>query len=202
MRRFLTCLLLILTSFALAGEIKETVAPKERLTKHVFLLVDVSGSITTKGKIPDALKAIRMITKQDTDDMEIALMVFDSNQARWPGIPDEHTRAGWAKLPSEEAVKQAQGFVELNTTAGGTWFQGPLQTALQEKREDLSIVLISDGDNNQEGDDSILGTVSKAQELREKEYGRAVIYVIDLTGDEDWMRQLASQNGGGHYVQK
>ena len=192
--------LILLTSIALAqSKMEVVVEPEARVTKRVMFIIDVSGSMTNDNRIPVAIRKMQEITNQPIDDYEFAVIVFSDNIERWEGLPDEDTPKGWAKLPSVEAISNAQKFVSCGRDHDGTDFAPPLIAALSEPRKDLTLVLITDGifDHAYHEAPFILNTISSLQQWREKSgLGRAVIYAIELE-HKDWLKQLVKLGDGG-----
>lgn len=195
--------LLIVTGIALAGDLKEVVTPKEKITKRVILLVDTSGSMHTGDRIASAVNQVKIISKQATDDMELAVIAFNEESYRWEGIPEEGITPGWAALPSKAAIEGAQQFIAgISDSSTGTYFEGALRKALSEGRKELSIVLITDGDfAGRDTTESLFGMVNKIQGDRDRaKIGKALIYVIGVAGNVEWLGKLAEDNGGGFYT--
>jgi len=193
--------LFVLAAVCLGGDLQVVHEPAGPITKRVLLVVDVSGSMKSANRITDAIEAIKTITQQPIDEMEFGLLVFSDQTRRWPGIPEEGVPKGWAALPSDEAIKSAQEFVESNVIDSNTLYTSALTEALNEKRDNLSIVLISDGLGLYSSDlTAALASCTERQAWREQAgLGKAVIYVINIGKSQDWLTDLAKIGGGGHY---
>tara|TARA_R100001244_G_scaffold25113_2_gene25365 strand:+ start:27971 stop:28723 length:753 start_codon:yes stop_codon:yes gene_type:complete len=140
----------LLIPFSLADEEKEeyteieVVQQKTRFQKHVLFIYDCSGSMS-RNKLDRAFTAFAMIAKQPIDEMEIALIAFDDQVLRWPGVAEEGIPKGWAGMPSQVAFKKAHKWLDGLDLGGGTSVLPALKQAFEEKRERISIVVISDG---------------------------------------------------------
>lgn len=195
--------LFVLAAVCFGGELQTVKEPDGPITKRVMLVLDVSGSMVTQKKIPESLSCLKTIAEQPIDEMELAVLIFSDETKRWDGIPDEDAKIpkGWAALPSEEAVKAAQDFVTTNVMNNNTRYLSALQAALSEPRDQLTIVLITDGIGIYAFDQQI--TLTKVQELQEwrvqEGYGKAVIYAINIGRLQDWLTELVKLGGGGHY---
>lgn len=194
---------LALAAAVFADTMVTVVEPETPLTKRVMLLIDLSGSMATQNRVSRALAAIEDITKQPIDDMHLAVIAFSDSTRRWPGIPEEGIPKDWAALPSEIAPKKAQEWIEENNCGGGTIYENPFRLALEEPTKDLSIILISDGITEVQGEPAnVFNTVRAKQAWRTQQgLGRAVIYGLMLD-DCYWMKDLVKENGGGLFQLK
>lgn len=190
-------------------ELKEIVKGQNTLSKRIFFIIDVSGSMKGDGKIGRALKFVRTIWQSPVDEFEIAVAVFNDNSVRWDGFPsgkeDPHpTPKGWAKLPSKDAIDAAQKFLDGYPGDGNTYPMPALEMALKEDRSDLSIVFVTDGDYSGPTQ-SVLDDIKKLQEDREKKgLGKAVISVFGV-GDAEKQKNLSEIGKdylGGFYIEK
>ena len=57
----------------------------ERPTKRICVVVDVSGSMETNGRIQQALKLVGELSRQPVDDGWLAAHAFDMFSSRYPG---------------------------------------------------------------------------------------------------------------------
>lgn len=126
----------------------EVIKQKTRFQKHVFFIYDCSGSMG-RSELNRAFTAFAMIAEQPIDEMEIALLAFDDITKRWPGIPEPDSPnpvpKGWAAMPSATAFKKAHNWLDNLDLKGGTSIAPALKEALKENRNNISIVIISDG---------------------------------------------------------
>ena len=178
------------------------VQPQEPLTKHVLFVVDVSGSMRGD-KFSQACAAVLKITEQPVDEVQIAVLAFNEEATRWRGVPEDHpTRpvpVNWAALPSAEAVESASAFLAETGAGGDTLVIPALRAALAEPREQLSIVLVSDGIFQREDATDILGAVQQAQAARvEQGIGAAVLMTYGVGSESAVLRQLGQVGHGGY----
>lgn len=145
-------LLIIVPGLATPKETKTkeviVVQQKERFRKRVLFIYDCSGSMS-RSDLNKAFVTFAMIAQQPIDSMEIAIIAFDDYLARWPGIPEPKAPKpipkGWAGMPSLVAFQKAQKWLNSLDMGGGTDVLPALQLAFKEKRNEISIVIISDG---------------------------------------------------------
>src|SRR5690606_27366979 len=108
-----------------------------------------------------ALRAVRDMFEHPTDDLEVGVIAFNDAAIRWPGRPEPERRRpvppGWASLPSEESVDAANRWLEQLGAGGDTLIIPALSAALSEPRDELSIILVTDGLFGRERTDDILG---------------------------------------------
>lgn len=192
-----------------AMELKEIVKGVEPLSKRIFFVIDVSGSMIGDGKIKKAIRFVRNIWQTPVDEFEIAVVVFNDKATRWEGIACNKDDAkpcpkGWAKMPSKDAIDSAQTFLNHYPGDGNTHPLTALEIALNEDRSDLSIVFVTDGDysgNTQE----VLDKIKEMQETREKkDLGKALICVFGV-GDAEKQKNLhaiGKDYHGGFYMEK
>lgn len=181
------------------------VVPEERLTKRVFFVVDVSGSM--KATVPQMIGAIGGILEQPIDDFDVAVVVFNDSYDRWPGYNDPKDKkpapAGWAKFPSATAMNVATAWLCLHPGNGGTNPVGAMELALKEKRDDLSVILITDGIFEAE---PLLTKIKECQDWRVKQgYGNAVIVSYGIgteSAKKDHLAQIGREWGGGFFVEE
>lgn len=189
--------------------LKEIVKSKSPLSKRIFFIIDVSGSMSNT--IKKALKFVRTIWESPQDEFEIAIVVFNDNSTRWEGFPSpkedlKPTPKGWAKMPSKDAMDAAQKFLDKFPGAGNTYPISALKIALGEARSELSIVFITDGDYSKPpDDDEVIKTIKELQEEREKKgLGKAVISVFGVGGAEREgnLTIIGKEWSGGFYIEK
>lgn len=197
----------ILSFVFLASSLTTVVPPTARLTKRIVFLVDVSGSMAGL-KFDRACGAVLEIAGQPVDELEIAVVAFDSTVSRWPGLPEpsdpergiKGVPRGWAALPSQLAMDESSRWLNGISPDGGTLVIPPLRAALAENRKELSVVLITDGQFYQERTDVILAAVEASQRQREeKGLGRAVILAYGVAGESNALKRLAKAGGGGFF---
>lgn len=186
----------------LAVELHVEVEPQARITRRVLFVVDRSGSMHGD-HFSRALVAVRGMLEQSTDELEVALLAFNDATTRWPGRP-EPDRAkpvppGWAALPSDEAVAEANAWLHKLGAGGDTLILPALKDALAEPREELSVVLVTDGLFGRERTDDIMGLIAARQGEREKlGLGRAVIACYGLGSTQRILARIGDVGAGGY----
>lgn len=177
------------------------VAPGTPITRRVLFVVDRSGSMHGD-HFSRALAAVRDMIEHPTDDLEVALIAFNDAAIRWPGKPEEGRRnvpAGWAALPSDTAVGEAEAWLEALGAGGDTLVIPALRAAMGERRQELSVVLVSDGLFGRERTDDILGVITNAQAEREAAgLGRAVVAVYGLGPSQKVLCRIGEMGHGGY----
>lgn len=187
--------------FALLLALVCAVEPAERLTSRIVFLVDVSGSM--KGpKIDRAIDAVvgpEGIARQAGDQLEIAVVSFASEVQRWPGVPEEGVPADWAGLPSDDALVAARGWLEGQGSDGCSTDLCPaLRLALAEERDELSLVIVTDGVLSDA--DAVLGVLREGQAARvARGLKPAVVAVWGVDGDEPILREIGQAGRGGFF---
>ena len=180
----------------------EIVAPEQRITRRILLVVDTSDSMKRGGRFARAMGAVAMITGQPVDELEVGVIAFAETHARWPGVPGGDARWGWAALPSEEAVEEAVGWLET-VDVGSTTSLGPaLETALREPVEELSVIVVSDGVIDNAG--ALRGHFGVGQAVRATQgRDRALVacYGVGSTRSVA-LRELAEWGGGGYWIEE
>ncbi|RMG09418.1 MAG: VWA domain-containing protein [Planctomycetota bacterium] len=203
------------------SDVVEVVPAAERPSKHLLFLVDTSGSMEGD-KFASACQAVVDIAAQPVDAMEIAILAFDDEVARWPGLPASggppprfqatvppralpraparRVPPGWAALPSREAVRHASAWLARRPPEGGTRIIPALRAALAEPRKELTVVLVSDGQFYQERGEAILAALEEAQRAREaKGLGRALLLVFAVGEPAALLEDLGRLGRGGTY---
>lgn len=189
-------------SLPLLSGLVMVVEPQARLTKRVLFVVDVSGSMRGD-KLGAACAAVLSALQQPVDEMEIAVIAFNDQPRRWPGIPEEaegrSIPKGWAGLPSQEAVQAAEKFLGELGAGGDTQVIPALREGLAEPRAELSLVLVSDGIFQREAPDDVLAALEAGQKERdERELGRAVLMVYGVGSESGVLRRLGESGRGGY----
>lgn len=130
-------------------QIRVEVEPEARITKHVLIVLDRSGSMTGN-PLRDALGVVRDFMSSPVDELQVGIMTFSDATERWPGRPEPDARprpvpADWAAMPSEPAMRSANEWLGQHPASGGTNVAPAMQRALSEARRELTILLVSDG---------------------------------------------------------
>lgn len=192
-------------------ELKELVKAQSPLSKRIFLIVDVSGSMYPTDKIGKALKFVKTICQTPFDEFEIAIAVFNGKTTRWEGYPcakedPKPCPKGWTKFPSKDASDAAQAFLNKFPGSGTTDPLPAFEMALKEDRSDLSIVFITDGDyDHPPSDEKYLSQIRDLQESRDKKsLGKAVISVFGVGTAQKFknLYTIGQEWLGGFYMEK
>lgn len=182
------------------------VHPETTLTQRIILVIDVSGSMKSEGRISRALQVVQHIMENPTDDLEVAVVTFNTIAERWPGIPEPDARdpvpPGWARLPSADALLSAQAFVE-SRYAGGTDPVEAITLAISEPRDDVSVVFITDGVFDGQ---ACVAAVRLAQGLRlvsGRQPAPVLVYGVGSGAEKrPHMEVIGREGGGGFWVDK
>ena len=163
-----------------------------RYPKNFIFLVDVSGSMEGP-EIAKAISAFLLIARQPIDAGSFTIYTFAEVVAMWP--------EGWQKMPSEDAVRKAQKFLESIVPGNGTQVVPALREAFRGKKKALSVVLITDGFFDEHD-------VRVAQHLKLAKTERAalglppvVLGAIGIHGEKTMnsLAAIAKAGGGGYY---
>ena len=172
------------------------------LTNRVIFIVDISGSM--RGDKWE--KAFRWVTQQvmsETDEMQFAVIAFDEKSYRWEGIPEpdlpEPVPPEWAALPSAIAGNFAAEWLHERFTGGNTSIGPALTNAFAEKREKISIVIVSDGqfsENLEQVEKLVTALDAKRAEMG---FGRPIVLCYGFSTEEsDRMARIAELTEGGY----
>lgn len=115
-----------------------TIIPREEPVKpRIVILFDVSDSMKRDGRLIDeSLAALREITEQPTDELEIVVYAFASKYKRYP-------ESGYMKLPDKEELEYMLLWLKKVNVGLETYVLPPLVAA--QKEENKSIAIITDG---------------------------------------------------------
>ncbi len=198
MRRLLLVLLICwLPAASRAATLVKVIPPEQDLTRNVVVIVDTSGSMSGK-RIGAAISAVGLLMKRPGESYQYKLVAFRDKVHVWP--------QGWVEMPSPGSLEAAQRWlVSLGGeygAAGETFVTPAIRLALQEKRKDLSIVLISDGSFTF-GADLVTLSFEVGQKLRrERKLGEAVLMCIGIGRTHPHLEALGRMGKGGLYVIK
>lgn len=145
------------------------VEPTTPLNRRILFVFDKSGSMSVND-LKEAINFVSMIVNQPIDGFEISIVVFANGKARWPGIPDpEHNvPPNWAALPSAVAMDNIVAWLnDLEISTSHTKVVPALIEAFAENRDELSVVVVSDGDFD-ESKELILQTIRQGQQTRQE----------------------------------
>lgn len=189
----------LITRTALA-ELAVVVTPSNPLSRRILFVVDTSASML--GHFPRALQAVAEVASQPTDELEIGVISFNDTVARWPGFPEDDLPQGWARLPDLKAVESVGQWLERQGARGGTRVVPALRLALEEPRQELSVVLVTDGRFVSDEIYQLPGLVESLQGERCRQgQGPAVILVYGVGREMEHLRELGRQGAGGYYLE-
>lgn len=167
----------------------------ERPGKRICVVLDVSGSMDSEGKITAALGLVQKVTRQPVDDGYLTAVAFDEGASRYPG--------GWVRLPDAEGAGALEQWLADHGVGGGTRLCPALVKALAEPHKGLCVVVVTDGLLPYEGPAEVLGCLDAAQAKRVRAgLGKAVVGVLGVGHREavPVLRKLAERGGGGYWV--
>lgn len=180
--------------------LKMEVDAQAPITQRILFLVDRSGSMQGD-HFTRALTAFKQIAETPIDDLQIGVIAFNDEVIRWPGRPEEGVPPGWARLPSS-AAEAAQNWLSALGAGGDTLVAPALTAALEERRPNLSIILVSDGLLGRERTDDIMRLIRVKQLDREEaNLGKAVIGVYGLGPCQKILCSIAEM-GHGAYIRE
>lgn len=170
--------------------------------RFMLFVVDVSGSMQS-GALAKAIDAVVAMTDVDNDDYYIGLIAFDIQPTRWRWQEKKRWYA-WAIMPSVPNLRRAyawlRGHIGLNN---GTAADPALRLALADPREELTIILITDGIFRHE--DNPLQVLRDGQQSRqERGLSPATLMVIGIgeaSQNRQHLQDLGREGEGGFYVQ-
>lgn len=182
------------------------VEPKTPVTKRVMFLLDRSGSMHGNA-LSMAVNALLDISEQNVDEFDIALIAFNDSLARWPGIPGSGTPRGWASMPSDKALQNMKEWVNNFNASSNTHLIPALIRALSEQRDELTIIIISDGQFNDPTPNTvppiamILNTIAVGQQERAKMGFQPANIICYGIGPINENLRVIGALGGGYFCQ-
>lgn len=186
---------------ALGQELVEVVPQERRITTRVVLLIDVSGSMAGP-PLERAIAAALTLARNGGDELELAAVAFAGGCVRWPAPRAEGETApeGWISLPNEPALADLLGWLRtpVLSDTNTTEISAALKAALAELRDELSIVIVSDGLLN---DAANALEVLREGQARRAEHGHhaATVACWTIGPEAQALNALARAGGGGCY---
>lgn len=181
------------------------IEPTDRLTSKILFVIDVSGSM--KGEpLGQALGMVAEIMEQPLDDLEIGVITFADATNRWPGYrgpKDEDLPNGWGRLPSAKTLGSAKAWMRSRGASGGTEPLGAIALAINENRNDLSVVLVTDGGFTATTALAAFRGAIKARQAAG--LGKVVFMVLGVgaaTPTLSHLLDMAREGGGGYFIEE
>lgn len=197
--RYLLIVMFLTLPLQATPNLRVIVQPEEQLTRRIMIVMDNSGSMSGQ-KFGHALDAITAIMSQPTDEMEIALIAFNTAPSRWPGIPEDDLQPEWARLPSADAVKLIEAWLRRCGVGGNTRVCTAIALALAEPVDEMSIILITDGRFQDAA--SAHGVLLAGQQERINNDMAPVVFAVYGIGIErDVLTRLAEAGRGGYFLE-
>lgn len=158
MRKIVLILILMLGLARAEDQPTYIVQPADhiKVTKNMIFLFDCSTSMSRNNRFETGLKQVKTILSYPVDDARFSLICFKAvkNEFKiWPGFKEEGDEnpppEGWAKLPSENASKAANKFLNEVNCNGYTDIGSVIKYAFEQNanRKELTIILFTDGNN-------------------------------------------------------
>lgn len=159
------------------------------LTNRIVFVVDTSGSMRGE-PLAVAQSEVLKILSFATDGTHARVIAF--------GDSPEAFSSCWFKLPDEDMVSRVDEWMTSHSGAGNTDIAGAINAALAVPDEDLTIVLITDGEPTGPSEQHLLA-IARAQKTRKRPAVVHVIGVRETTNEAavGFMIDVATQNQGG-----
>lgn len=185
-------------------EITTIVEQTQRMSTKIAFVVDASGSMSNFDRLGAALSFSKGLLGEQSDALEVAIYAFRDAAMRWPGFPHDGNGPppppGWTFFPSEPAYRAAASWLSALGAGGNTDPTEAVQEALAENIDDLTVVIITDG----EFDGNLFKqTIERAQAARVAAgHDRAVIIAIGVgpnAKNQQHMKDVGTSELGGFY---
>ena len=187
-----------------------------RVSKNMIFLFDCSTSMGRNNRFQTALREVRNILSYPVDEAMFSLIAFKAEEYEfsvWPGMKEEDDPnpppRGWAKLPSVNASKSANDF--LNKILCNSWTD--IGTAIKKAfdfnadRENLTIILFTDGNNTfpffrGKRPSQVVEQISSLQKARtDRGKDRIKIFVFGVSAEQNViMLSAIARAGQGGYL--
>lgn len=177
--------------------------PRNRI---VFVL-DVSGSMSGN-RIKKAVDACLVFS---SDELQVAVITFNSSTLRWAGVKDpcRHPKAAkcgkkclppaWARLPMH--YPEVSNWIGSFKGGGGTQPVPALRAALSLRRPGFMIVFISDGEFSPNLCSRAVKKMRKWRRKKKLDWVPILVWGIGWRAkNQESLKRLAKVGGGGFYV--
>jgi hypothetical protein len=186
-----------------------------RVTKNVVFLFDCSTSMSRANRFAKAVQEINQVLSYPLDDGMFSLIGFRKGRSYyvWPGFNEEDDPKpaphGWAKLPSLNAIQNANRYLNGVRCQGWTDIGSAIQKVFSDNqnREEVTIILFTDGNNtfpsyNGKKPSEVAATIRALNETRKKaQKDKIRIFVFGLSAEQNVkMLTTIAQEGGGGYL--
>jgi len=187
-----------------------------RPTKNIIYLFDCSTSMGEDDRFLKATREINRILQYPLDDGMFSMIGFKTEGTTghnlfsvWPGIKEKNTPKNWARLPSALALKSANKYLGSVGCMMWTDIYPAIEKAFKsnEKRERLTIILFSDGNNtypNWRGEkpSAVAKKIEKLQKARIKAGKDKIFIYIFGVGVNQNVKMLSAiaKAGNGSYL--
>jgi len=180
----------------------------KRPGRRLLLLVDISGSMSCKGRNPfnRAMRVFKMLTQRPIDEALFAVLAFNTHPYRWAWTPAKGKKPRrWVELPNAHATKAAAKWLNYRSNFPGSTNLAPsLWLALSEPVKDLTICIVTDGQLGiGKGSPKFWATLKKLQAKRVRlKLDRAIIGTVAVDGvasvsTGSALRRLGREGGAG-----
>ena len=148
-------------------------------TKYCYFLLDFSGSMSQKDK-EKMIGYFKYCIQSYTDDGYIKLAIFDTECIAYS--------KKWIKLPNAHEYKKMLNWLSNIDRDGATDIANAISVALNEKKNELSVFTVTDGEHN-------TGTWDRVYEAQKKrEYPAPLIFLT--FGKNRKLISLSKKYGG------
>lgn len=172
------------------------VPPTKPITKNIVLLVDVSESMgwdSERGKprLDQALSVSSTIARQPIDEANLTAIA-------WSNSPTAFGK--WIELPNEDEVAAMESWLGRFAADGTTKLAPALRAALALKKNDLTVIIVTDGDLHAETEAEILKALAAAQAARQNGPATVGVWGVAHTEAKPKLAAIARAGGGGYVV--
>ena len=141
---------LVFCTSVYSQEINWVKAPERgEITHNIHFIIDKSLSMSP-GQVKRAIDLVLELGQYARDEMNIALSVFGDDWHRWRGKDEESGESTqWMRLPSAYGLEALQTWLmQVPVRDRASDIRAALEAALKEKKKDLTVIILSDGEFN------------------------------------------------------